>query len=73
MIMRFLNVSEFRARCLALFDRLPTEGIVVTRRGEPIAKVLPVRRNNAALIGSMAGAFEIHGDILSAARPAARP
>ena len=63
--MRALNVSEFRKQCLALLDELPAEGIVVTKRGEPIARVLPIRQDNGDLIGSLAGAFEIKGDILS--------
>jgi antitoxin (DNA-binding transcriptional repressor) of toxin-antitoxin stability system len=63
--MKSLNVSEFREQCLTLLDRLPPEGIVVTKRGKPIAKVAPIRKDNSELIGSMAGAFEIRGNILS--------
>jgi len=62
--MKSLNVSEFREQCLSLLDKLPTDGLVITRRGKPIARVTPVRKNNADLIGSMAGMFEINGDIL---------
>ena len=63
--MKSLNVSQFREQCLALLDKLPPEGIVITRRGRPIARVTPVRKNNADLIGSMKGMFEIRGDIFS--------
>ncbi len=63
--MKTLNVSEFREQCLGLLDKLPPEGVLITRRGKPIARVTPVRKNNADLIGSMAGMFEIHGDIFS--------
>jgi antitoxin (DNA-binding transcriptional repressor) of toxin-antitoxin stability system len=62
---RSLNVSEFREQCLALLEQLPAEGILVTKRGTPIARVVPVRQDNADLIGSLAGSFEIEGDILS--------
>ena len=55
--MKSLNVSEFRRQCHTLLERLPAEGIVVTKRGKPIAKLVPVRNNNADLIGSLAGAF----------------
>jgi len=60
-----LNVSEFRERCLTLIECLPPEGVVVTKRGKPIAKVVPIRKDNADLIGSLAGAFEITGDVFS--------
>jgi antitoxin (DNA-binding transcriptional repressor) of toxin-antitoxin stability system len=63
--MKSLNVSAFREQCLALFERLPEDGVVVTKRGEPIARVVPIRKDNADLIGSLTGAFEIDGDILS--------
>ena len=63
--MKSLNVSQFRTQCLALLNQLPAEGIVVTKRGKPIARLVPVRDNNADLIGSLAGAFEIQGDIMS--------
>jgi antitoxin (DNA-binding transcriptional repressor) of toxin-antitoxin stability system len=63
--MKSLNVSEFREQCLALLDKLPAEGVLITRRGKPIARVTPVRKNNADSIGSMAGMFEIRGDIFS--------
>lgn len=63
--MKTLNASKFRSQCLTLLDQLPQEGLVITRRGKPIARITPLRDNNAGLIGSLAGKFEIHGDILS--------
>ena len=66
--MRALNISEFRAKCLSLVEDLPAEGIVITKRGKPIATLAPIRKRGRSLIGSMAGAFEIRGDILSTGR-----
>jgi prevent-host-death family protein len=63
--MQSLNASEFRRQCLALLDRLPPEGVLITRRGKPVARIMPVLENNADLIGKLAGKFEIRGDILS--------
>jgi prevent-host-death family protein len=36
--------GEFKARCLALLDRVAETGeeIVVTKRGKPVARVVPV-------------------------------
>jgi antitoxin (DNA-binding transcriptional repressor) of toxin-antitoxin stability system len=42
--MKVLTVTEFRRRCLALLDDLPDDGIIVTRRGEPMARITPVYR-----------------------------
>jgi antitoxin (DNA-binding transcriptional repressor) of toxin-antitoxin stability system len=63
--MKHLNASTFRSQCLTLLDQLPPEGLVITRRGKPIARLIPLQDNNADLIGSLAGKFEIRGDILS--------
>jgi prevent-host-death family protein len=41
--MRAIGITEFRRRCLALLEDLPEEGIVITKRGRPIARVLPLR------------------------------
>jgi antitoxin (DNA-binding transcriptional repressor) of toxin-antitoxin stability system len=63
--MKNLNASEFRRQCLTLLDHLPAEGLTITRRGKPVARVTPLRENDADLIGALAGKFEILGDILS--------
>ena len=40
--MKDLNVTEFRRQWLALLDDLPGEGIVITKHGQPLARVLPM-------------------------------
>jgi antitoxin (DNA-binding transcriptional repressor) of toxin-antitoxin stability system len=42
LIMRDLSITEFRRQCLSLLENLPEEGIVITKRGQPIARVAPV-------------------------------
>ncbi len=39
-----LNVTEVRRRILSLIDDLPEEGIVITRHGEPLARLMPIKR-----------------------------
>ncbi|MGD0497785.1 MAG: hypothetical protein ABSC23_05040 [Bryobacteraceae bacterium] len=41
--MRDLSVTEFRRQCLSLLEDLPEEGIVITKRGRPLARVAPLR------------------------------
>jgi prevent-host-death family protein len=61
-----LSASEFKARCLKILDELQPEGLVVTKRGRPVAKVTPIRiAKNADLIGCMKGKVKIKGDIFS--------
>ena len=40
---------------LNLIDRLPAQGITLTRGGRPIARLVPVRETNTDLIGSVPG------------------
>ena len=67
--MRQLNASKFKEQCLALLDHLGPEGIIITKRGKPIAKLLPIARESAQLIGSMKGKVNPK-DNLSFDRPA---
>ncbi|HQZ82008.1 MAG TPA: type II toxin-antitoxin system Phd/YefM family antitoxin [Pyrinomonadaceae bacterium] len=63
---RTISATEFKAKCLQIFDELEGEGIVVEKRGKPVAKVIPIRPvDNSGFIGSMKGQIKIHGDIFS--------
>jgi predicted nucleic acid-binding protein len=60
-----LTVTEFKAKCLSLLDNLERDGIVLTKRGQAIAKVLPISVDtNEKFIGSMKGRIRIKGDLL---------
>jgi prevent-host-death family protein len=64
-------VSEFKARCLALLERVRRTGtpLVVTRHGKPIAEVVPPSAHNSSVswLGSAAGTARITGDIVAPA------
>jgi antitoxin (DNA-binding transcriptional repressor) of toxin-antitoxin stability system len=63
--MQQINASRFKEQCLSLLDDLGAEGIVITKRGKPVAKVLPIGSGCAALIGSMKGKLHVKGNLLS--------
>ena len=63
--MRRISASKFKEQCLSLLDDLSAEGIVITKRGKPVAKVIPIGSGCAALIGSMEGKLKIKGNLLS--------
>ena len=65
MVMKQLSASKFKEQCLALLDRVDPEGIVVTKRGKPVAKLIPFGADSADLIGSLKGKLRIKGQILS--------
>ena len=65
MVMKTIPAAKFKAECLSLLDRVGPEGLVITKRGKPVAKLVPVGRGGRDLIGILAGKIAIHGDILS--------
>jgi len=45
------------------------EPVIVTKRGTPVVKVVPVESNESDLFGFMAGEFKIVGDVESPVIP----
>ena len=47
--------GEFKAKCLALLDEVEAHGssIVITKRGRPVARVVPLARAAGCLRGSL--------------------
>lgn len=67
--MERVPVSKFKATCLALLERVKRtrESILITRRGEPLAQVVPppVPEKLTSWLGSFRSTGKIVGDILS--------
>lgn len=63
--MKTIGAAKFKEQCLALLDNLDAEGLVVTKHGKPVARVVPYDRQCADLIGSLRHKVEIRGDIFS--------
>jgi prevent-host-death family protein len=66
--MESMSISQFKARCLAVLADVKRTGrpILVTKRGEPIAEVVPARpKEKKRKLGCMEGRVEFVGDIVS--------
>lgn len=63
--MKQMPAAKFKEQCLAILDEVDDEGIVITKRGRPVAKLTPIRTESAALIGALKGKIRIKGGILS--------
>ena len=63
--MKTIGAAKFKEQCLALLDRLESEGLIVTKHGKPVARVLPYDQDSADLIGSLKHKIEFRGDILT--------
>ena len=66
--MTTLLVSEFKAKCLGILDRVHSTGesVLVTRRGKPLVRVGPAEDHRAGLrqLGALAGEASVKGDIV---------
>ena len=65
--MKTIAAAEFKARCLTLMDDVQAtrEAHIITKRGRPVAKLVPMNRTKDDFIGSLKGVFRVVGDIES--------
>jgi prevent-host-death family protein len=62
-----IAAGEFKTKCLKLLDEVQQKRkqVVITKRGKPVAKLVPVDARSESFIGSMKGTMEIVGDIVA--------
>ncbi|RPI19910.1 MAG: type II toxin-antitoxin system Phd/YefM family antitoxin [Acidobacteriales bacterium] len=60
-----ISASKFKEHCLSLLDTVKPEGILITKRGKAVARLLPASADPAELIGILKGKVKIRGNILS--------
>ncbi len=69
--MESVSISEFKATCLARLKRVKRTGqpLLITRRGEPIAEVVPPRpqKRRRRWLGAREGSGRILGDLIAPA------
>jgi prevent-host-death family protein len=66
-----IPAGDFKARCLAIMDEVQAkrQAVVITKRGKPVAKLVPVETEKDDIFGFFKGRgkIEIKGDIVSPA------
>ena len=65
--METINASDFKARCLAILDRVSATGerVVILKRGRPVAELGPVSRAGAEYPQvELQGTVTVIGDIV---------
>jgi prevent-host-death family protein len=69
MKIKTIPAGAFKARCLAIMDEVAAkrESVVITKRGKPVAKLVPVSQEKDDIFGFFngKGTIEIKGDIVS--------
>jgi len=68
--MKKMAAGVFKARCLAVMDEVQAkrEPVLITKRGKPVAKLVPVnKKKKDPIYGLLAGKVKIKGDIIKPA------
>lgn len=65
--LRQVSAADFKANCLRLMDEVAQRrtSLVITKRGKPVAKLVPADEKPIDIFGRMAGTVKICGDIIS--------
>jgi prevent-host-death family protein len=63
--MKKMPAGEFKARCLRVMEDVKTyrAPVVITKKGRPVAKLVPADDQPENAFGCMAGTAEITGDL----------
>jgi len=65
MTMKKMNLNKFQEECVSVLDHMDPDGILITKNGKPIARVIPASSNTAHLIGSLKKKISVKGNIFS--------
>ena len=65
--MKVIGAGKFKAQCLALLDKVAKEHetILVTKRGKPVAKVIPIKEAQKNLREQLKGSVLKEKDLIS--------
>jgi prevent-host-death family protein len=65
--MRTIPAGQFKARCLRLMDevRSTREPVLITKKGRPVAKLVPAESQPEDIFGCLKDEIKIVGDIES--------
>ena len=67
--MKKMAAGAFKVHCLAIMDEVQSkrQAVLITKRGKPVAKLVPVGKEKDDIFGFMKGkgTVEIKGDIVS--------
>jgi len=69
--MKTMSAAQFKTHCLTVMDevRATRDPVVITKRGRPVAKLVPADGVRDDFIGRLEGLVKIQGDIESPVEP----
>lgn len=69
--MKTIPAAKFKAGCLKIMDDVKArrEAVLITKKGKPVARLVPVEEAASDVFGCLAEDLEIAGDITAPAVP----
>ncbi len=67
--MKKMAAGSFKANCLAVMDEVQAkrETVVITKRGKPVAKLVPLNEEADEIYNFLAGKGTVKGDVVAPA------
>ncbi len=64
-----IPAGTFKVHCLAIMDEVQAkrQAVVITKRGKPVAKLVPVEKEKDDIFGFLKGKGKVTGDVVSPA------
>jgi len=69
--MKTVAAGVFKTNCLALMDEIQAkrEPMIITKRGKPVVKIVPVKEDEDEIFGFLKGKLTIVGDVVGPVVP----
>jgi len=67
--MKTMAAGAFKVHCLKVMDEVQSkrQAVLITKRGKPVAKLVPVEKQSDDIYGFFVGKGKIVGDVVSPA------
>ena len=63
--MKSIPAAIFKQKCLQILDNVGPDGIIITKRGKPVAKLTAMRGSFGEMIGVLKGTMKTKGNLFS--------
>jgi prevent-host-death family protein len=67
--MKTMAAGQFKVHCLKVMDEVQSkrQAVLITKRGKPVAKLVPVEKEKDDIFGFLKGKIKVTGDVISPA------
>jgi prevent-host-death family protein len=67
--MKTMAAGTFKVHCLKVMDEVQSkrQAVLITKRGKPVAKLVPVEQEKDDIFGFLKGKVKVVGDVVSPA------